>query len=74
MDATGTERAVMASLSTGAQYQFELARLAPERVLGAVFIGPLFPYTLSQYSLFTTRWPISLPLGSTHPSLSGGRT
>ncbi len=53
MDATGTERAVMASLSTGAQYQFEFARLAPERVLGAVFIGPLFPYTLSKNSLFT---------------------
>jgi len=53
MDATGTERAVMASLSTGAQYQLELARLAPERVLGAVFIGPLFPYTLSKNSLFT---------------------
>ena len=32
MDATGTERAVMASLSRGAQYLLELARLAPERV------------------------------------------
>jgi len=53
MDATGTERAVMVSLSTGAQYQFELARLAPERVLGAVFIGPVFPYTLSKNTLFT---------------------
>jgi pimeloyl-ACP methyl ester carboxylesterase/predicted glycosyltransferase len=47
MDETGTERAVMVSLSTGAQYQLELARLAQKRVLGAVFIGPLFPYTLS---------------------------
>ena len=53
MDATGTERAVMASLSTGAQYQFELARLAPERVVGAVFIGPLFPYTPSKNSILT---------------------
>ncbi|HEY2766683.1 MAG TPA: alpha/beta fold hydrolase [Solirubrobacteraceae bacterium] len=51
MDATGTERAVMASLSTGAQYQLELARLAPERVVGATFIGPLFPYTPSHYSI-----------------------
>jgi pimeloyl-ACP methyl ester carboxylesterase/predicted glycosyltransferase len=51
MDATGTERAVMVSLSTGAQYQLELARLAPERVAGAAFIGPWFPYTPSQYSL-----------------------
>jgi pimeloyl-ACP methyl ester carboxylesterase len=47
MDATGTERAVMVSLSTGAQYQLELAALAPERVAGAAFIGPRFPYTLS---------------------------
>ncbi len=47
MDATGTERAVMVSLSHGAQYQLELARLAPERVAGAAFIGPLFPYTPS---------------------------
>jgi pimeloyl-ACP methyl ester carboxylesterase/predicted glycosyltransferase len=53
MDATGTERAVMASLSTGAQYQFKIARLAPERVVGAVFIGPLFPYTLSQNTILT---------------------
>jgi pimeloyl-ACP methyl ester carboxylesterase/predicted glycosyltransferase len=53
MDATGTERAVMASLSTGAQYQLELARLAPERVVGAVFIGPLFPYTLSKNTVLT---------------------
>jgi pimeloyl-ACP methyl ester carboxylesterase/predicted glycosyltransferase len=47
MDATGTERAVMASLSTGAQYQLQLARLAPERVAGAAFIGPVFPYNPS---------------------------
>jgi pimeloyl-ACP methyl ester carboxylesterase/predicted glycosyltransferase len=50
MDATDTERAVMVSLSTGAQYQLELARIAPERVAGAVFIGPLFPYTPSQHT------------------------
>ncbi len=50
MDATGTERAVIASLSRGAQYLLELARLAPERVAGAVFIAPMFPYTPSQYS------------------------
>jgi pimeloyl-ACP methyl ester carboxylesterase/predicted glycosyltransferase len=51
MDATGTERAVMVSLSKGAQFLLELTRLAPERVAGAVFIGPLFPYTLSHWSL-----------------------
>ncbi len=60
MDATGTERAVVVSLSTGAQYQLELARLAPERVAGAVFIGPVFPYTPSQISILT---------GSLFPSL-----
>ncbi len=53
MDATGTERAVMASLSSGAQYQLEIARLAPERVAGAVFIGPLFPHTLSKNTILT---------------------
>jgi pimeloyl-ACP methyl ester carboxylesterase/predicted glycosyltransferase len=53
MDATNTERAVMASLSTGAQYQIEIARLAPERVVGAVFIGPLFPYTASKNTILT---------------------
>ena len=51
MDATDTERAVMASLSRGAQYQLELARLAPERVAGAAFIGPMFPYTPSHWSV-----------------------
>ena len=51
MDATGTERAVMVSLSRGAQFLLELARLAPERVAGAAFVGPLFPYTPSQWSI-----------------------
>jgi pimeloyl-ACP methyl ester carboxylesterase/predicted glycosyltransferase len=53
MDATGTERAVMVSLSTGAQYQLELARLAPERIAGAVFVGPMLPYTPSHLSFLT---------------------
>jgi pimeloyl-ACP methyl ester carboxylesterase/predicted glycosyltransferase len=60
MDATGTERAVMVSLSRGAQYLLEVARLAPERVAGAVFIGPMFPYTPSQWSLLLS--PLSLSL------------
>jgi predicted glycosyltransferase len=51
MDATRTERAVMVSLSRGAQYLLELARLAPERLAGAAFIGPMFPYTPSHWSL-----------------------
>ncbi len=55
MDATGTERAVMVSLSTGAQYQLELARIASERVAGAAFIGPLFPYTPSHIWMMHSR-------------------
>jgi pimeloyl-ACP methyl ester carboxylesterase/predicted glycosyltransferase len=51
MDATATERAVMVGLSRGAQYLLELARLAPERVTAAAFIGPLFPYTPSHWTL-----------------------
>ncbi|HEU0251316.1 MAG TPA: alpha/beta fold hydrolase [Solirubrobacteraceae bacterium] len=47
MDATGTESAVTVSLSGGARYQLELSRIAPERMLGAVFTGPMFPYTPS---------------------------
>ena len=43
MDASDTDRAVMASLSRGAQYLLEMARLAPDRVAGAALIpsGPL---------------------------------
>ncbi|HEY3759244.1 MAG TPA: alpha/beta fold hydrolase [Solirubrobacteraceae bacterium] len=55
MDATGTERAVMASLSTAAQYQLQLARLAPERVAGAALIGPVFPYNPSILWLLRSR-------------------
>src|SRR4051812_12054415 len=57
MDATGTDRAVMASLSRGAQWLLALSRLAPERVAGAAFIGPLFPYTASQYSILLRARP-----------------
>lgn len=35
MDATGTDRAVAASWSRGAQFQLEMSRLAPERFAGA---------------------------------------
>jgi len=60
MDATGTERAVMVSLSKGAQFLLELTRLAPERVVGAVFVGPLFPYTPSHWSVLLN--PLSFRL------------
>jgi pimeloyl-ACP methyl ester carboxylesterase/predicted glycosyltransferase len=57
MDASGTERAVMASLSRGAQWLLELGRLAPERVAGAAFIGPLFPYQPSHWSVLLRARP-----------------
>ena len=60
MDATGTERAMLVGLSRGAQYLLELARLAPERVAGAAFIGPLFPYTPSQWPVLLHPWSRSL--------------
>jgi pimeloyl-ACP methyl ester carboxylesterase/predicted glycosyltransferase len=68
MDSTATERAVVVSLSYGAQYHLELARLAPERVVGAVFIGPLFPYTPSHWKLLTH--PLSLSLASRVPAFA----
>jgi pimeloyl-ACP methyl ester carboxylesterase len=43
MDATGTDRAVIVSLSMGAQRALLLASDHPERVAGAVFIGPALP-------------------------------
>lgn len=45
MDATGTERAVLVSLSLGAQRALLLAADRPARVIGAVFIGPALPLT-----------------------------
>ena len=45
LDVTATERAAMVGLSRGGQYLLELARMAPERVAGAAFISPRFPYT-----------------------------
>ncbi len=43
MDATGTGRAVVVSLSLGAQRALVLASEHPERVIGAVFIGAALP-------------------------------
>jgi pimeloyl-ACP methyl ester carboxylesterase/predicted glycosyltransferase len=51
MDATATEQAVLVGLSKGAQFLLEMARLAPARVAGAVFVGPMFPYTPSHWSV-----------------------
>jgi pimeloyl-ACP methyl ester carboxylesterase/predicted glycosyltransferase len=43
LDATGTERAVIVGFSMGAQRGLLLAANHPERVEGAVFIGPALP-------------------------------
>jgi pimeloyl-ACP methyl ester carboxylesterase len=43
MDASGTERAVLVSLSLGAQRSLLVAAEHPERVLGLVFISPALP-------------------------------
>ena len=64
MDANGTERAVMVSVSAGTRYQLELGRLAPERMLGAVFTGPMFAYTPSHLWLLRSKlvwWAFARP-------------
>lgn len=43
LDTTGTERAVVVSLSLGAQRALVLAAEHPERVRGLVFLGPAVP-------------------------------
>ena len=43
LDATGTERAVLLGYSLGAQRGLLLATGHPERVVGAVFVGPAYP-------------------------------
>jgi pimeloyl-ACP methyl ester carboxylesterase/predicted glycosyltransferase len=46
MDATGTDRAITVSVSAGTLWNLFMCKTAPERVHGAVFIGPLFPLRL----------------------------
>jgi pimeloyl-ACP methyl ester carboxylesterase/predicted glycosyltransferase len=48
MDATATERATAVSLSTGAQRAIMLAAEHPDRITGAVFIGPSVPLASPQ--------------------------
>jgi pimeloyl-ACP methyl ester carboxylesterase len=43
LDASGTDRAVVVSLSMGAQWALWLMANRPERTLGSVFIGPTMP-------------------------------
>jgi len=46
LDACGVDRAVCVTLSRGAQRGLLLAAEHPERVVGMVFIGPMFPVSL----------------------------
>ena len=60
MDATGTEHAVVASLSRGAERSLHLAAAHPERVDGIAFIAPALPLgsTLPrarEHQIFTER-------------------
>jgi pimeloyl-ACP methyl ester carboxylesterase/predicted glycosyltransferase len=43
LDTTGTQQAVLVSLSMGAQWALLLAAQHPDRVAGAIFIGPGIP-------------------------------
>jgi pimeloyl-ACP methyl ester carboxylesterase/predicted glycosyltransferase len=61
LDATGTEQAIVVGLSRGAQRTLLVAAEHPERVLGAVFIGPFFP---ASWSLGGLRWRVM-----SHPRL-----
>jgi pimeloyl-ACP methyl ester carboxylesterase/predicted glycosyltransferase len=56
MDATATERAVLVSLSRGAQRALLLAAEHPERVSGAVFICPSVPLAQRHQGRRLYRW------------------
>jgi pimeloyl-ACP methyl ester carboxylesterase/predicted glycosyltransferase len=43
MDATGTDKAILVSLSLGAQRALRLAAEHPERIAGAIFVAPSVP-------------------------------
>ena len=43
LDATGTDTAITASLSAGTLWNLYLSARHPERISGAVFVGPVFP-------------------------------
>jgi len=46
MDATETAHAVLVSVSRGTLWALRLCAEHPERVLGAIFIGPVFPFAM----------------------------
>ena len=61
MDATGTERAVIVSLSVGAQRALILAADHPDRVTGAIFICPALPLASPLGDHARYLWDLVLP-------------
>jgi pimeloyl-ACP methyl ester carboxylesterase/predicted glycosyltransferase len=61
MDATATERAVIVSLSAGAHRALILAAGHPDRVSGAVFIGPALPLAPPLEERTRYPWDEALP-------------
>jgi pimeloyl-ACP methyl ester carboxylesterase len=60
MDATGTGRAVIVSLSLGAQRALLLAAGHPDRVAGAVFIAPFLPLAATPVDGPPDPWDVEL--------------
>jgi pimeloyl-ACP methyl ester carboxylesterase len=60
LDATGTDRAVLVSLSRGAQRALLLAAEHPDRVAGAVFIAPNVPFAGMAEGSQTDSWGAEL--------------
>lgn len=61
-DATGTETAVLVSLSLGAQWSLLLAATCPELVAGAVFLGPALGLALRKSKQESSPHPFDLEL------------
>jgi pimeloyl-ACP methyl ester carboxylesterase len=64
LDAVGVERAVIAGLSMGAGFSLHLAADHPDRVLGAVFIGPSVGMTDPPLPGTRVRYPWDEPLAT----------
>jgi pimeloyl-ACP methyl ester carboxylesterase len=61
LDAAAADQAVLVSLSLGAQRALLLAAEHPDRVAGAVFIGPALPLSLSEDREIVARFDEELP-------------
>lgn len=74
MDATNTDDAVIASISTGAQRALLLCTEYPERVRAAAFIAPMFPATrFASLQLRFLHSKLGRRVFSTRPLLARGR-